>query len=206
MDEFADDRTNAMTDPTSFSLLDRARSNDQQAWEQIVHLYGPLVDRWCRRSGLKDDDTADVFQETFRTVSSNLENFSPARSVGSFRSWLKTIVRTRIVDHFRAANRQARGQGGTEANIRLANVAEPPEIEDEESEAEHDHSLLVRRACELIRPEFNVQNWNAFEEVVLNNRSAAEVARELDVSPQTIRQANYRIRRRLRLMLRDLDD
>ena len=54
-------------DPTSMSLLQRARSNDQEAWHQIVHLYGPLVHKWCRRSNLQDDDLADVFQETFRS-------------------------------------------------------------------------------------------------------------------------------------------
>lgn len=199
-----------MSNPTSLSLLDRARSKDEQAWDQIVHLYGPLVERWCRRSGLQDNDVADVFQESFRTVSANLEKFSPQRSVGSFRSWLRSIVRTRIIDHFRAKNKQFTGQGGTEAIVRLANVAEPPEPEEAEEESEDDvaadHAILVRRACDLIRPEFAEKNWNAFEQVVLEGRSAADVAREINVSPQAIRQANYRIRRRLRILLKDLDE
>ncbi len=189
--------------PTSMSLLARAQSNDQQAWDQIVHLYGPLVQKWCRRSGLKEDDLADVFQEKFLAVSSHLARFRPTRDVGSFRSWLRTITRTKIADHYRRLREQPAGQGGTEAMLRLGSVADPLP-EDEESEADAEHSMLVQRAMELIRPEFTPKNWNAFLKVAIEGHSATEVARELNVNPQAIRQANYRIRRRLRLVLQDL--
>ena len=193
-------------DPTSLSLLSRARADDQQAWNQLVELYGPLVHRWCRRSGLNDDDTADVFQETFRAVSGNLGTFAPDRSVGSFRSWLKTIVRTKTVDLYRRKNRQMTAMGGTAAQEMMANVVDPLDDDDDEAQAEDDNSMIVRRAMEVIQPEFTPQNWNAFKKVAFDGLSAVEVAEELGVSSQAVRQANYRIRRRLRLILQDLVD
>lgn len=189
--------------PTSLSLLQRARSNDEQAWEQIVHLYGPLVHRWCKRSSLKDADVADVFQETFRAVSAHLENFKPTKSVGSFRSWLRSIVRTKIADHFRRLSQQPAGQGGSDAQMHMANVIDPLEEESEEEIGE-ENALVVQRAMELIQPEFSPQNWNAFQQVAIDGKSAVEVAEQLNVNAQTVRQANYRIRRRLRLVLQDL--
>lgn len=192
-------------DPTSMSLLQRARSNDQEAWHQIVHLYGPLVHRWCRRSNLQDDDLADVFQETFRSVSNHLETFSPQREVGSFRSWLRTICRTKVADHFRKLNQYPAGQGGTDANRRLNSVPDPLG-EDDEEEAVEDHAVIVQRAMELIKPEFTLQNWNAFLRVAMEGCTAVEVAESLGVNAQVVRQANYRIRRRLRLVLQDLID
>ena len=168
-----------------------------------MHLYGPLVQKWCRQFGLQDDDTADVFQETFRTVSKHINSFVPGRSVASFRSWLKTIVRTRVIDHFRATKRQVPGTGGTDALVRMADLADP--INDEEiDESASEDALVVQRAMELIEPEFDPRNWKAFERVALKGESATEVANELGVAPQAIRQANYRIRRRLRLILEDL--
>ena len=194
---------------TSASLLEQARGQDQQAWRQIVDLYGPLVQRWCKRSGLQDDDIADVFQETFRAVSRGLNDYSPRKSVGSFRCWLRTIVRTKIADHFRRKAKQAAGRGGTEAQLHMDNIADPfadgdPLAEDDPQEAQADHQQIVRRAMELIRSEYSEQNWTGFLQVAIEGHSAVDVAEKLGVAPQAIRQANYRIRRRLRVILQDL--
>ena len=146
---------------TSMSLLGRAKANDEDAWSQVVHLYGPLVQRWCRRSGLSDEDTADVFQETFKTVSRHIADFVPGRSVASFRSWLKTIVRTRTIDHYRKAKRHLDAVGGTAAQALISEVPDPLDSESDE-EAEEDNALVVHRAMELIKDEFDPRNWAAF--------------------------------------------
>ena len=191
-------------EPTSMSLLERARREDQQAWRQIVHLYGPLVLRWCRRAGLTDDDASDVFQETFRAVSTNLHRFSPSKSNGSFRSWLKTIARTKVADYYRRRSKVPIAQGGTGAQVQLAEMAEV--LPDDEPETENENTFVVRRAMELVRPEFDERNWKAFWQVAVEGRTAVEVAAEFNVSPQVIRPANYRIRRRLRRVLHGLGE
>lgn len=193
------------SDPTSLSLLSKVRSNDDQAWQHLVHLYGPLVHRWCRRAGLNEADTADVFQETFRAVASHIETFTPSKGVGSFRSWLRAIVRSKVNDHFRRIQRQPVGQGGSEGQLRMAAVIDHFD-HDTEDEAEADHAVVVRRAMEMIQPEFNERNWAAFIAVAIDGESATDVAQRLGVQPQTVRQANYRIRRRLRVILQDLGD
>jgi hypothetical protein len=66
-----------VSSPTSLSLLERACALDEGAWGQLVRLYGPLVQRWCKRADLQEEDIADVFQDTFQTVA------SPARVVPS---------------------------------------------------------------------------------------------------------------------------
>lgn len=191
------------SESTSMSLLQRARDNDQQAWRELVHLYGPLVYRWCQRSSLKDQDTADVFQETFHAVSAHLDSFSPTRSVGSFRSWLRSIVRTKIADHFRRLADQPEGRGGSDAQMHLANVPDPL-AEETDEEVGEENALVIQRAMDLIEPEFSQQNWAAFKLVTLQGHGATEVAEQTGVNAQAVRQAIYRIRRRLRLVLRDL--
>ncbi|HUT93224.1 MAG TPA: hypothetical protein VMY37_27415 [Thermoguttaceae bacterium] len=43
------------SDPSSLSstLLDRVRAQRPEAWQRLVDLYGPVVCRWCRQSGLR---------------------------------------------------------------------------------------------------------------------------------------------------------
>ena len=190
---------------TSLSLLQRACARDEVAWAQLVHLYGPLVQRWCRRAQLQDDDTADVFQETFRAVAKDLGSFRPTRAVGSFRSWLRSIVRSKIGDHFRRRQKQAVGAGGTDAQIQLAAYADPLSPESEE-EVATETALIAQRALQLIRADFSAPNWMAFELVALQGKTAVEAAEILGLNPQAVRQANYRIRRRLRLVLQGLVD
>jgi RNA polymerase sigma factor (sigma-70 family) len=138
-----------------------------------------------------------------------LHSFVPAKSVGAFRSWLRTIVRTKIADHFRRRAHGAQGQGGTAAQLHLAEMADPlhdSRLEDSDADVASDHALVVRQAMELIKPQFSPQNWNAFWQVAVEGRSAVEVAQQLGVNPQAVRQANYRIRRRLREILAGLLD
>jgi RNA polymerase sigma-70 factor (ECF subfamily) len=196
-------------EPTSLSLLVRARASDEEAWRQIVHLYGPLVHRWCKRSGLDDNDLADVFQESFRAVAKNLQGFAPNKSVGAFRSWLSTIVRTKIADHFRRRAQHPGGQGGTAAQLHLAEMADPlhdGRFDESDADIASDRALVVRQAMELIKPQFTPQNWQAFWQVAVEGRSAVDVAEQLGVNAQAVRQANYRIRRRLREILEGLLD
>ena len=65
----------AAPESTSTSLLRRVKAQDQQAWRQLVDLYGPLVYTWCRQSGLREEDAADIGQEVFSAVSIHLSGF-----------------------------------------------------------------------------------------------------------------------------------
>lgn len=98
------------------------------------------------------------------------------------------------------------GAGGTAAQLQLNNVADPLLDDEEESveDAAEENAIIVQKAMELISGEFSERNWKAFQRVAIEGHSAVEVANELGINPQVIRQANYRIRRRLRLVLQDL--
>src|SRR5215471_1548277 len=89
-------------DQTSLSTLSRARTNDPEAWRRLVHLYSPLLRRWCAKAGLQPADTADVLQDLFAAVHHNLGGFRKNGPTDSFRGWLWTITRNKIRDHLRA--------------------------------------------------------------------------------------------------------
>src|SRR5262245_41329475 len=117
---------------TSPSLLARAQDNQPAAWEQLVDLYAPLVYHWCRRAGLAPPDADDVFQEVFRAVARALAEFRRDRAGDSFRGWLRTITSNKIRDHFRQVQGEARGAGGTDAQMHLLALPDPLEGVDPE--------------------------------------------------------------------------
>jgi RNA polymerase sigma-70 factor, ECF subfamily len=181
-------------DSTSSSLLRRVKSHDGEAWRRLVQLYGPLVFLWSRRSGLTRDDAADVAQEVWAAVATHIGEFRRDRPGDTFRGWLWTITRNKARDRLRGQEPLA--VGGT--SIQRA-MAEIPDDQTESSQlVPNERQILMRRALELIQPEFEDRTWKAFWRAAVDQRPAAEVAAELAITPGAVRQAKYRILRRLR--------
>jgi RNA polymerase sigma-70 factor (ECF subfamily) len=186
------------TDQTSQSLLERVRLRDAAAWSRLVDLYSPLVCHWCRKTGLGPEETADVVQETFLAVATHLPKFQKQNPSDTFRGWLRVIARNKIRDVFRRQHRQPQGQGGTTARQQFENLPDVSEIEISEGDRAEEQRLLLRQALELVRGEFEDVTWQAFYRVVVDGRSAQDAALDLDTTAGAVRQAKYKVLRRLR--------
>lgn len=180
---------------TSSSLLDRARADDRAAWERLVGLYAPLVYGWCRNAGLQPEDARDIGQEVFSAVHRKVADFRHDREGDTFRGWLRTITKNKIKDYFRS--RQV-ASGGSDALQRLHEVpAEEGDTTDGLNPSD-ETKVLFQQAVRLIRGEFSERDWLAFNSVVVNERSPADVAEELDISVNSVYLAKSRILKRLR--------
>lgn len=67
-----------------------------------------------------------------------------------------------------------------------------------------DLATLVRRAAALVRSEFEDHTWQAFWRTTVDGQSSVAVAAELGMSAGAVRQAKYKVLRRLRHELGDL--
>jgi RNA polymerase sigma-70 factor (ECF subfamily) len=169
---------------------------DPEAWQRFVHLYSPLVYRWCRQAGLQEADAADVGQDVFRAVGRAIGTFSPDGSGGTLRGWLKAITRNKVRDFARGRKRQVEGVGGSSAQARLNEVAADPEPEDPPGGEED--GLLLRRAVELVLADFKDESRTAFLRVVVEGHDPADVARDLGITVNAVYLAKSRIKQRLR--------
>jgi RNA polymerase sigma-70 factor, ECF subfamily len=194
---------------TSSSLLIKVKACQAEAWQRLVQLYGPLVYRWCRQSSLQEEDAADVGQEGFVAVAHGIIDFRRDRPGDSFRGWLWQITRNKIRDHFRRQQGRAVAQGGTEAQQRLDEIPEQAS-NDSASMSSVDPGLpdlaVKRRAIDLVRASVEPRTWEAFWQVAVNGRSAADVAGELRVGVQAVYDAKYQVRKKIRQELEDLID
>jgi RNA polymerase sigma-70 factor, ECF subfamily len=111
----------------SSTLLDQLHAGRPEAWERLVRLYGPVVHRWCRRSGLNADDAADVLQEVLSAVVLHLPDFHRDGPQDSFSGWLAAITRNKVRDHYRRRHGRAEARGGSTAVRRLSEIPQPPQ-------------------------------------------------------------------------------
>lgn len=188
----------AVLEPTSTSLLSRARADDQEAWRQLVNLYGPLVYEWCRSFDVSPEDALDVGQEVFRAVADNLHEFRKDRPHDSFRAWLWTITRNKVSDYFRRRPRQPAAQGGSQAMRMLAQIPDRPPEASDTGDWRRWELTLYYRAMQWVRASVEPRTWNAFWEVAVIGRAPAEVALDLGMSLSAVYNANYRVRHAVR--------
>jgi len=187
---------------TSLTLLERVRDRDEEAWARLTRLYAPLVERWCAHWGVRGPDADDVRQEVFQAVATNVDGFRRERSGDTFRGWLRVITRNKLIDHARRRGRQPEAQGGTDAQRRLAQLAEQPLPED----SADDLAGLYRRALELVRAEFEARTWEAFWRAAVEGQAPDLIAADLGVTPAAVRKAKSRVLHRLRQEVGDLID
>jgi RNA polymerase sigma-70 factor (ECF subfamily) len=184
-------------------LLARVQADEPDAWHRLVQLYAPLVLHWCRRTGLQDQDSADIFQDVFQAVVAYVGGFRKERQGDTFRGWLRRITQNKLRDHFRKRGREAQGVGGSSAQERLAQLPEPQPATEDLADDEGERSLFMR-ALDLIRGEFEERTWAAFWRTAVDGRAAKDVAADLAMSPGAVRVAKSRVLLRLREELGDL--
>ncbi len=185
---------------TSLSLLNRVRRNDVDAWFRLTTLYSPIVYSWCRRAGLQDNDASDAVQEVFRTVFQRLAQFRGSeREGGSFRGWLWTISRNQVLLNYRNRGKQPQAFGGSDAKLLFAEQTDgASNFDDDEPDAANTRCRILHRALDLVKGDFNTVTWQAFSRVTLQDHSIQDVARDLKLTENAVRQAKFRVLRRLR--------
>ena len=80
-------------------LVRRCVAGDAAAWEEIVQRYHRRIYNICYRFAGSGDDAQDLTQEVFIKMYRTLQSYDVER--GAFMTWVTTITRNLLVDHFR---------------------------------------------------------------------------------------------------------
>ena len=191
---------------TSLSLLERAKNNDELAWERIVDLYAPLVYRMCRLSRISADDSRDVAQDVFRAAFRGIARFRRDRPGDSFRAWLQTITKHKILDYFRQRETHPPGVGGSDMQMQIHQLPDLSSESSTEGGRFDSDSNLMQRAIRLLQNDFAERTWQAFWMTTIEDREPADVAEELGMSLSSVYQAKSRVLRRIREELAGLTE
>src|SRR3989442_14769793 len=84
---------------TRWSLIGRLKDwGDQQSWQEFFDTYWKLIYTVALKAGLSDAEAHEVVQETVISVAKKMPEFKADPAAGSFKSWLLTLTRWRIID------------------------------------------------------------------------------------------------------------
>ena len=192
-----DDNPNELI-PTRRSLILRLRDwDDQASWNDFFETYWKLIFSVALKAGLNDAEAQDVVQETIISVARYIPGFRYDPALGSFKSWLMRITRTRIADHFRKRRfekggkrfprEQAMDPGQMEAYADLGDF----DLEAAWNEEWERH--ILANALAKVRESVNPVQYQMFYLHVCKGLPARQVAASLGVKLAEVYFAKYKV-------------
>jgi RNA polymerase sigma factor (sigma-70 family) len=129
-------------DPSVVSLVSRVSDGDQDAWNELVERYAPLVWSICARSQLSREDIDDAAQSVWLLL---VENIGRLREPAALPGWLATTTRREALRILGAAQR--REQREEHVPPGLANTTEQEIIAAERKAALRSAFAEMQRGC-----------------------------------------------------------
>jgi RNA polymerase sigma-70 factor (ECF subfamily) len=194
--------------PTRYSLLSRLQKwDDQESWKDFFDIYWRFIYSVAVKSGLTEDEAQDVVQETVISVAKHIQKFKRDRALGSFKGWLRNIIRWRIADQLekRTPGLRNRATGDRDAWLAVKEIPDGDDPMGEAWEAEWRDNLF-QAAIQRVKRKVKEEHYLAFDLYVLRNWPVLKVARKLGVSVGQVYLVKHRVAALLRRELQVLEE
>jgi len=158
-------------------------------WQRLVEVYTPLLTSWMHRAGVAESDRNDIVQEVLLVVVRRVSEFEHEHP-GAFRGWLRAI----LANHLRTYYRRTFPH---QCEFPLESLTDPQDPLAQLLDREHEEHI-ARQLMKVVKADFSLITWTAFCKQVLEGKSPATVAAELNVSINIAIQSKFRVLKRLR--------
>lgn len=138
-------------------LVRLCRTGDPQAWQQLVASQHRRIYAICYRFTGSATDAEDLTQDVFLKLYRNLASFDVER--GSFQTWITTLTRNLLVDHFRrtrlerASDSMDVGYTGEEDGATQASQLADPQPSPEAHASGMELKVRIQQALAQLSPE-----------------------------------------------------
>jgi RNA polymerase sigma-70 factor, ECF subfamily len=169
------------------ALVRRCVAGDAAAWEEIVRQYHRRIYNVCYRFAGSAEDAEDLSQEVFIKMYRTLASYDVQR--GSFNTWVTTVARNLLVDHFRKT-KQDRLTDSLDATPADDPAGRPLADRIEDRSAPPDARLRSREAGEAVHQALQKLSPELREAVILRDlqdMDYKEIALVLKVPEGTVK-------------------
>ena len=138
-------------------IIRRAVAGDSVAWEDIVHRYNRRIFNICYRFSGSSEHAEDLTQEVFIKMYKTLSSYDVER--GAFMTWVTTITRNLLVDHFRKAKQDRMtdsmdaGASAEEDSLTLADQLEDGGLRPDDAQRQRQVREMVHKGLQKLSPE-----------------------------------------------------
>lgn len=174
---------------------------DEDAWNEFVQIYQPVVQRFIQARGLQYADAAEITQEVLARVARSIESWDPEHQNSTFRGWLYRITRNQTIDFLRKRRPEiALSDAFDDSSSQIPSRPDAPHSGEFRKEFE---KQLFYWAAERLRRTFKPTNWQAFWMSTVEGQPVEQVARKLGIECGTVYVARSRIMARLSRLIQD---
>ena len=200
--------------PTRASLLERLKDlGDHTSWDEFHRTYRELIYSVARRAALNEMEADEVVQDTVICVAKKMPGFTYDPAKDTFKGWLLTLTRWRILDQFEKRN-QVVSQSlltsaptNEEAGTRTATVervADPASFDLKVLWDEEWGKHLLQAALARIKRQVHPQHYEIYHLHVILGQPVRDVSRALGVNVAQVHLAKFRVGQLLKKEIRRL--
>lgn len=180
------------------ALIQAAKNGDQQAFEELLDLYAPLIDSMARQfvnTLSMAFDREDLRQEAVLCFFHAMMHFDEQKTNMPFGAYAKMCIRNGLISYWRTHQKKG------EQTVLLEDVMPDGTAEEVANPAQ---SLIEREnflslyslVCRELS-EYENRIWWMY----LSGRTAKEIAAQLEKDEKSVQNAIYRIRKKLRAVI-----
>jgi serine/threonine protein kinase/DNA-directed RNA polymerase specialized sigma24 family protein len=186
---------------TKASLLFRLQGKDPEAWREFDAVYQPILLAYLRKRGLSETDAVDVFQDICVRLLGKIHTYEPANF--EFQKGLFDLTQQVLLQQarFRASHKILLREW--DAQVLRATASDITRMEKEWSRIYR--AQILQHVVKEVKSQTSPRAWTCFEQRLLRNRPAAEIARELGMMTNLVHVYVFRVSRRLREVCQELD-
>ncbi|MFI7701226.1 RNA polymerase sigma factor [Nonomuraea sp. NPDC049480] len=113
-------------DPQVVALVVKARKGEQDAWDDIVERYSPLLWSICLRYRLSNADALDVAQTVWLRM---VEHLAELREPAALPGWIAMVAQRECLRHYRVTRRRQDAEQVLEADLKDETAVVHEEVE-----------------------------------------------------------------------------
>lgn len=190
------------TSDTRVSVILGACRQEPGRWREFDAIYRPMLLSYLQRRGLGEFEANDVAQDVFVKLFRGLHTYDRARC--RFRTWLFSLAHNTLIDHARRRAAYRRAVDGWVAHVLRAAPADNLRMAGEWLRIHRER--VMEHAFGEVRASTSPKVWACFEQRLLRDRPAAEIAAELGIEPPAVYVYASRVLKKVRAVCEEFDE